>query len=314
MIERVVTSIGVVESTGWQIDSTLGSMVVPMPTRRIRQPKKGDRIRLYTVDGLPALLGVRGVVFNDDIVFYQTLDEYRDAGRREAERRIAADRERFESERESLDARYNALPDVFRQRIEKFRRTNPDFRWQHERYEIFCCEQAVLIASTLEYDEQRIETFKKADPLERQAMVPDLSAGLAADGSDNTVGCAVALAKAYATDPAYVVLIHGALSYVYSCERYGCPHPVPLDLVPGGATTMQRIEREVRERLTARAAAAAAPVKSFAGRGKSHSMVHVIKSTTTPERDAVAVCGETVKYIGRERSDTDRICTNCRDV
>lgn len=50
-----------------------------------------------------------------------------------------------------LDKRYGNLPKIFQQRIDKFRKDDPDFRRTEvgEDYEMFCCEQAVIISQFL---------------------------------------------------------------------------------------------------------------------------------------------------------------------
>ena len=66
-----------------------------------------------------------------------------------------------------------------------------------EPYEVFCCEQAVLIAKALK-TEAEIQKFYDAPYNEQQELVPALSDG----HSGNTFGGACALARAWlATKP-----------------------------------------------------------------------------------------------------------------
>lgn len=45
-----------------------------------------------------------------------------------------------------MDVDYENLPDAFKKRIDRFRANNPDFRFEFESYELFCCMEAVKIA------------------------------------------------------------------------------------------------------------------------------------------------------------------------
>lgn len=104
-------------------------------------PKVGDRIRLYGSFGSP----IQGIQINDDVVFYR--DEIQRMHDREhmvltheAEKRRA-----FVFTRADLDAQYDALPDVLKARIDRFRAERADFRWDAEGYEIFCCTEAAKV-------------------------------------------------------------------------------------------------------------------------------------------------------------------------
>lgn len=126
----------------------------------------------------------------------------------------------FEETRSDHDRRIAALPDVFQRRLAKFQRTNPDFRWKHEGYELLCCEQGALIADTLKTPEA-VQAFSKADNDEQNRLVPGLDQG----HSGNSFTFSYRLAFEYLTDPELVVQEHGALTILVGCESYGCPHP-----------------------------------------------------------------------------------------
>ena len=122
----------------------------------------------------------------------------------------------FERNRASLDERYQGLPEVFRQRLDRFRGNNPDFRWKYEAYELFTCEQAVIIADTLGTSEC-IKHFHDAKWEEQKAMVGGLDDG----HSGNTFGMAVLLARVYLERPEDVAAWHGALAPLVGSEEYG---------------------------------------------------------------------------------------------
>ena len=129
----------------------------------------------------------------------------------------------FEKKKPDLDTAYNDLPPEFKARIDKFRQTNPDFRWRFETYEMSCCVDAANIATKLKTVEE-IEKWKELPYKEQIKRVAIF------DGhSGNSFGCAVGLAKAWLQDPKLVILMHGALTPLTGCEDYGCPHPFKIE-------------------------------------------------------------------------------------
>ena len=130
----------------------------------------------------------------------------------------------FEESRESMDAQYEALPRIFRERLDKFRRNNPDFRWKYEPYELFVCEEAVRIAEELETPDE-VVAFGKMTYEEQKARVT-LSDG----HSGNTFGMVMRLAYLFLSDEAGVEQMHGALAPLVGSEEYGCvPTPAPTN-------------------------------------------------------------------------------------
>ena len=187
---------------------------------------------------------VRGLAIDGHVFWYRT--EAEDQAHSDA--LIAASDQRkqddFERDRTKHDAIYDALPEPFRERIDKFRRTNPDFRWQFEPYEAMCCTDAVKIArycsvhrvaTEADGDEptaaENVQAFAKL-PYEEQKKA-DIDPG----HSGNSFGVAVHLAYLCVTDPGLVLAAHGALTPLVGCKDYGCPHPdAPHDYGerPGG--------------------------------------------------------------------------------
>ena len=126
----------------------------------------------------------------------------------------------FAKNKAKMDVDYDSLPMIFQQRIDKFRKTNPRFRIDYERYELFCCKEAILIAEAI-HTKEELENFIKLDFKEQKKIVPELSDG----HSGNTFGMACRLAYWYLTEMDNVVKEHGALTPLVGCESYGCPHP-----------------------------------------------------------------------------------------
>lgn len=173
---------------------------------------------------------VRGLFLDGERVFYLTEAEQAAKHRREAEERDRERRYDFEKNRIDLDRRYRVLPEVFRRRLDRFRANNPDFRWEYEPYELFVCEQAVVIAAALDANDRdatvaAFDAFRDMGWEEQKARVP----GLDDDHSGNTFGCACLLAWLYLTDPESVVKIHGALAPLVGSVEYGC---VPRESKP----------------------------------------------------------------------------------
>jgi hypothetical protein len=116
-----------------------------------------------------------------------------------------------------MDADYDALPDDFKQRIDRFRKNNPDFRVDYEAYEMFCCMEAIKIANACKTVENVDKFYKSGN----SKLVPDLSDG----HSGNTFGCACLLAKLHLESPELVHQAYGAMSPLVGSKDYGdVPH------------------------------------------------------------------------------------------
>lgn len=207
-----IAKVGAEGKDGWSIQLDDGwSFFVPA-TSPIA-PKPGMVARLY---GRGIGYTVRGLTLDGVTVFYRTDAEQREQGRRDIERREQEQRYDFEKNRAEMDRRYRDLPEVFQRRLDKFRQNNPDFRWKFERYEMFCCEQAVAIAEKVKADD--LSAFANLEWRQQKMIVPKLDEG----HSGNTFGCAVALARLYLSDSENVVKMHGALAPLVGSEEYGC--------------------------------------------------------------------------------------------
>lgn len=180
-------------------------------------PTADEPLRLY---GRGVGYPVRGIVIGGRVYRYKTAAQER-TDHEAWVANLHAEREREMHEKhEAIEARIVALPAVFRERIEKFRRDGGhEFRRDYEPYELFCCEQAVAIGDALKSAES-IRHFYGLSWKEQRALVPGLEDG----HSGNTFGMACALARFYVESPERVTNAHGALTPLVGCDAYGCKH------------------------------------------------------------------------------------------
>lgn len=177
-------------------------------------PKKGDEITVHTKGG--AFGTIRGIDINGIPVFWKTDEELEAARQKWLTDNENKKQQDFIDNKEKLDSEYDALPDFFKQRIDKFRANNARFRIDYESYELFCCTQAVLIADACKIPEA-VQDFKGLEWSKQMELVPGLSDG----HSGNTFGCAVSLAYHYLSNPENVVKVSGALSPLVGSSEYG---------------------------------------------------------------------------------------------
>lgn len=217
------------DESGWSVTTEGGWTCGLRKDRTAIAPKLGDTFTTFGQIGYQ----FHGQALNGEVLWYQTIEDEEAARLQDIVDKEARDRARFEADKAKLDAAYDALPETFRERIDKFRKTNPDFRWQFEAYEMMCCTDAVRIArycsvnriaTEFEGDEptaaDNVAAFGKL-PYEEQKK-----AGIDEGHSGNSFGFAVRLAHWYVTDPGNVVAEHGALTPLVGCVTYGCPHEV----------------------------------------------------------------------------------------
>lgn len=177
-------------------------------------PKVGDKLTVHTKGG--AFGTIRGMDLNGNKIFWKT-DEELESDRVEWLRKNEEDKQqRFKDGVAEMDKQYDSLPKCFQERIDKFRSNNERFRIDFESYELFCCEQAVLIANACKTVEA-IEAFKKMQWEQQLKKVPGLSDG----HSGNTFGCACYLAYWYLSNPENVQRVNGALSPLVGSVEYG---------------------------------------------------------------------------------------------
>jgi hypothetical protein len=187
---------------------------------------KGDLIEMW---GKGLGFTVRGFAVGGHLFWYRT--EAQQKAQDEADRldRDAKRRAEFEAGREKADAAYDALPDTFKARIDRFRAGNPNFRWEFEGYEMASCTDALKIASYCSVNRiaEGDEEPTAADNVLAYQKLPheeQLKAGISDGHSGNTFGFAVRLAYLWVTDPGRVEFEHGAMVPLVGCRAYGCTH------------------------------------------------------------------------------------------
>lgn len=145
--------------------------------------------------------------------------------------------ERFAESRPTLEEQVEALPEVFRRRIDKFVTTKgPSWWWEFAAYELVCCTDGVKIAEAAgalfglepgvgidseEITDQIHDWMKDLSPSDVE--------GADQGHSGNTWGFAKRLAYWWLVAPEMVVAEHGALTPLVGCEEYGCPHEESAD-------------------------------------------------------------------------------------
>lgn len=203
------------ESEDWYQITIDKCVICSIKKKYGKVPKEGDTI---TIMCKGSLFGeTYGMKLNGETVFEFTDEQLEEKRLRWIEKNKREKLEKFENNKERMDADYESLPDFFKKRIDKFRENNPDFRVDYEDYEMFCCKEAIKIASSCKTPE-KVKEFRELKTFEEQkAMVPDIDGG----HSGNTFGCAISLAYHYLSNPENIVKHHGALAPLVGSKEYG---------------------------------------------------------------------------------------------
>lgn len=181
-------------------------------------PKAGETVHLY---GKGLGYEVRGIVVEGRVYRYKTEEQAKVDHEAWCEERRKKAEAKLEATRAERDAKIAALPKLFRDRIERFQRTTPDWRRDHEEYEIFCCEEAVKIVQHVL--EQHVSTSIVLDRFREDAELQKAVLGKSLEQhSGNTFGAACNLASLFLNSPENVVKQHGALCPLVGCKDYGC--------------------------------------------------------------------------------------------
>lgn len=183
-------------------------------------PKVGDTIQLKTKN----FSTVAGVKLNGKILYEKT-DEQLDQEHYEyCQNQEKTKKETFEKNKVQQDADYEALPPVFKRRIDRFRANNPNFRWDIEPYVLFASKEAVKILKVCKTVEE-LSAFHKMSYEEQKAK-----AGIDEGHSGGTFGEAMQLAHAYVENEKYVPYIHSSLAHIAGCDKVGCLPPTEDEL------------------------------------------------------------------------------------
>ncbi len=179
-------------------------------------PEPGETARLY---GRGFGYTVRGLVIAGRVYYYRT--EAGEAARHAAwvEAEHAQRETELDQTRADRDRRRAALPPPLRERIEGFAAARPNWRRDHEGYELFVCEEAAKLAAFFSGDVAGLRAFWSASLEDKKARCPDLAY---AEHSGNTWGAACMLAGVLLEHPERAPQVHGALCPLVGCQEYGC--------------------------------------------------------------------------------------------
>lgn len=182
------------------------------------EPKVGMRISLWG----KRFGFIRGIALDNNVLFYRTVDEQEEQHKKDVEKANKQAKAKFLKDKAKLDAQYNALPDCFQRRLNKFRTNNPDFRWRFEAYEMFCCTEAMKMVNYIGSASSKITKDDFIDGKFDEKLLDNEAKLDNKEHSGNTHGMAVFLARLYFKDPEDVVKLHGALAPLVGSEEYGC--------------------------------------------------------------------------------------------
>lgn len=188
-------------------------------------PKVGDTIKIWGRFGRT----IRGMEINGTLLFFKTEEQEQVEHQRAVAKKEAEDAQAWQDDTDNQRTVYESelasLPQVFQDRIKKFRDNNPDFDWKHGPYELSPCVDAVKIAEWVKTQDPKDadEIFEQIKRIEEPEVWKAI--GMFDGHSGNTAGMAKRLAYLYLTDPETVVLEHAAISPLLGCDVVGCPHP-----------------------------------------------------------------------------------------
>lgn len=193
---------------------------IPKPEASLEPPHVGESIELFQ-DG--EFAPIRGVRVGSRIYFYRTKEEEEVRSAKEQQVMQQEQKQTWETELPEFKRRVARLPQIFQERIYtflRFSKEHGDGCWgqRYGSYELFCCEQAVLIADALKTPEA-VDAWRKLNMAEQEAQIPGLAY---ADHSGNTFSAACMLAYVYLEKPVSVSKAHGALAPLVGSKEYGC--------------------------------------------------------------------------------------------
>ncbi len=131
---------------------------------------------------------------------------------------LALKRRDYEAEKGKLDQAYDALPQEFQRRFDRFRNNNPEFRWRHAAYEMMVSKEAIRLAQALQTI-QAIEEFLTLDMESMRERVPSLSWNT---HTQKSFTWTVQFAHTWLADPTRMEDECAALCSMIGCTATGC--------------------------------------------------------------------------------------------
>jgi hypothetical protein len=128
------------------VDGSYGfSVYIPWPLES-PQPVIGDTVRLWNGGLGSRTKGISLWKDNDWVhIWYETAEEQKIAHEKWVENYHIRLHEEFEQNKDKLDAEYEKLPTPLKNRLDRFRAEDPDFRWKEEFYEMASIAEAARL-------------------------------------------------------------------------------------------------------------------------------------------------------------------------
>lgn len=156
-------------------------------------PQVNDGLTLHTKGS--SFGRIVGMDLNGKEIFKVTEEEIAEQSRIATERYDAENKEKYEENKDQMEADYEKLPQAYKDRILKLRIIKPNFQIEFEEYELFICLQSVMITEEFKSAEE-ISLFSELSWSDQVKRLPKLSE----DHSGNTLEGAIYLAKLFFID------------------------------------------------------------------------------------------------------------------
>jgi len=178
-------------------------------------PEVGDTVRIY---GKGIGFSVRGVeIVNKGFLFYRTKDQ--EEGKRDLEQqeRIQEKEDNLTKTMEIRNLNWSKLPYSFQERKKRFEKNNPNWRRDHEEYELFVCQEAFNFSNHFSTSADLLRWQKL--PYEKQQEAFTFSDS----HSGNTFEASCFFASLFLEEKEVeLVAQHGSICPLVGCIEYGC--------------------------------------------------------------------------------------------
>lgn len=197
---------------GWDISMGGSGILVPNDLCDV-PPAIGETVEFY---GRGFGYDVRGIVIEGRIYRYLTEEEAEVARKEMLERERRKKDAAWEEGKEAFMDRVEALPPEFRKRVAWFMAGNERWGAEFGPYELFCCEQAVVIAADCR-EKGDVDSFHEDRDRQERVLGEAMH-----EHSGNTFGASCMLASLYLSSPEMVWKGHAAIHGITGCAAAGC--------------------------------------------------------------------------------------------